>query len=100
MDFGDFFSFDKMIAPTIVKPLYWILMIFIVVSGVWMFVFDGLFFFLRDSIDFSDGIANMFWAVAWIVLGIPVVRIFAEIALVQFELRDKGKSPGTPPQPV
>ena len=34
MEFGDLFSFDKKIAPAIIKPIYWIGLILIVFLGV------------------------------------------------------------------
>ena len=30
MEFGDLFSFDKKIAPTIIKPIYWLFLVLIV----------------------------------------------------------------------
>jgi uncharacterized membrane protein YvlD (DUF360 family) len=97
MDIGDFFSFDKFIAPSIVKPLYWILMIVIVAVGVWTFVYDGLFFWLRSSVDWDQGIGNMIGSVVWVAVMLPILRVATETVLVQFEIRDKLKG-GEPPQ--
>lgn len=91
MDIGDLFSFDKVIAPTIIKPLYWILMIVIVAVGVWTFLYDGLFFWLRSSVDWDQGFGNMIGAVVWVAVMIPIIRIAAEAALALFEIREKLK---------
>lgn len=90
MDIGDLFSFDKMIAPSIIKPLYWILMLVIILSGGWTFL-RGFFWFADSGIDFWDGIADMIGAIVWIAVMIPILRIGAETALALFEVREKLK---------
>ena len=96
MEVGDLFSFDKMIAPAIVKPLYWILLILIVLSVVWGIV-TGFFWFANDY-DFWQGMSVMFGSIIWIALAVPLLRIAAELTLVQFEVREKLKNAEAAPQ--
>lgn len=97
MDIGDLFSFDKVISPTIIKPLYWILMIVIVAVGAWEFI-RGFFWFADSGIDFWDGVADMIGGVVWVAVMVPILRIAAESALAIFEVREKLKGAGAPQQ--
>jgi membrane associated rhomboid family serine protease len=97
MDIGDLFSFDKMVAPSIVKPLYWILMIVIILIGGWTFL-RSFFWFADSGIDFWDGVAGMIGAVVWTAVMIPILRIGAESALALFEIREKLKGGDAPQQ--
>ena len=90
MDIGDLFSFDKMVAPSIVKPLYWILLIVIVLLGGWAFV-RNFFWFADSGIGFWDGVAGMIGAVIWVAVMVPILRIAAESSLALFEIREKIK---------
>jgi hypothetical protein len=90
MDFiGDLFSFDKMVAPSIIKPLYWILMILIVLWSALTFI-DGFFWFATD-VTFWQGIRYMVFAVINVAIMVPLLRIGAESALALFEVREKLK---------
>lgn len=90
MDIGDLFSFDKMVAPSIVKPLYWILMLVIVLMGALGFI-RGFFWFADSGIDFWDGVGTMIGAVVWVAVMVPILRIGAEASLALFEIREKLK---------
>jgi hypothetical protein len=97
MDIGDLFSFDKMIAPSIIKPLYWILMIVIIVMGAWGFL-RGFFWFADSGIDFWDGVASMIGSIVWVAVMVPILRIGAETTLALFEIREKLKGGDAPQQ--
>jgi hypothetical protein len=99
MDIGDLFSFDKMVAPSIVKPLYWILLLLIIViggwgllSGVWS-VLSGVFTFTGHS--FWGGWGRIIGSIVFIAVSVPVLRIAAEVTLALFEVREKLKGGDT-----
>lgn len=98
MGFGDLFSFDKMIAPALIKPLYWALVILTVVYGVWMFLWSGVFSIFRSGVDIDDGIINMIWAVVYVAVTVLVLRVLAEVCIALFELHSKSKTGDTPQQ--
>jgi len=95
MDFGDLFSFDKRLAPQLVKPIYWIGSALIVLSGVYIFLRFG---FGNMLADFFAGVGFMIFAVFFVVVGILALRIAAEITLALFEVHEKlgaGPAPQT-----
>lgn len=75
---GRFLSFDKMMAGTIVKVLYYIGIALILILGVWRF-FASLF-----GGDFTHAL--------WALIGIPIAllfaRVFAEMFIVTFRISD------------
>ena len=85
MEFGDLFSFDKKVAPTIIKPIYWIGLVLIVLGGVISFFagFGGLFS------HFFAGLWTMITSVVFVVFGVLGLRIAAEICLAVFEIHEK-----------
>jgi hypothetical protein len=91
MEFGDLFSFDKKIAPTIIKPLYWIGLVLIVLSGI-VFFFSG---FLGLFSHFWAGIWTMLSTIVMVPLSVLGLRIAAEVALAVFDIQDRmtGGSP-------
>lgn len=99
MDIGDLFSFDKMVAPSIVKPLYWILLLLIVLIGGWSLVtglwsvLTGVFTF--TSASFWGGWGRIIGAIVFIAVSVPVLRIAAEVTLALFEVREKLKGGDT-----
>lgn len=93
MEFGDLFSFDKKIAPTIIKPIYWIGLVLIVLGGIISF-FTG-FGWLFSS--FFYGLWMMMTSIIFVIFGVLGLRIAAEICLAVFEIHDK-VSPNTPAQ--
>ncbi|MBP6011399.1 MAG: DUF4282 domain-containing protein [Alphaproteobacteria bacterium] len=91
MEFGDLFSFDKKIAPTIIKPIYWIGLVLIVLGGIISF-FTG-FGWLFSS--FFYGLWMMITSIIFVIFGVLGLRIAAEICLAVFEIHEK-VSPTTP----
>lgn len=85
MEFGDLFSFDKKIAPAIIKPLYWIGLVVIVVFGIFYFFFG----FFNLFWNFGAGL----WTMVTTVVGVPLcvlgLRIGSEMCLAVFEIQDR-----------
>jgi hypothetical protein len=94
MEFGDLFSFDKKIAPAIIKPLYWIGLVLIVLFGVFFF-FYGFF-----GIFWNPGAG--LWTMLTTVIGVPLsvlgLRIGAEICLAVFEIHERMTGSSSPSQ--
>jgi hypothetical protein len=86
MEFGDLFSFDKKVAPAIIKPIYWIGLIVIALGGV-IYFFAG--FGKLFTVGFFTGIWDMIVSVIFVVFGTLGLRIGAEICLAVFEIHDK-----------
>ena len=85
MDFGDLFSFDKKLAPQIIKPIYWIGIVLIVLYGIMMFLYGMGWLFS----SFSTGLGVMVGAILTVVFGVLGLRIGAEVTLAVFEIHDK-----------
>ena len=86
MDFGDLFSFDKRLAPQLVKPIYWIGSALIVLSGVYIFLRFG---FGNMLADFFAGVGFMIYSVFFVVVGILALRIATEVVIALFEVHEK-----------
>jgi hypothetical protein len=85
MEFGDLFSFDKKIAPNIIKPLYWITLVLLILGGVISF-FGGFFgMFSRPG----EGLWQMVTSIVWVGLGALFLRVAAEVCLTLFEVSDR-----------
>jgi hypothetical protein len=93
MEFGDLFSFDKKIAPAIIKPIYWIGLLLIPFLGI-VYFFSG--FFKLFQIGFFTGIWDMCASIIFVILGVLGLRIAAEIGLAVFETQDKVGPSGPP----
>jgi apolipoprotein N-acyltransferase len=85
MDFGDLFSFEKRLAPQIIKPIYWIGIVLVVLYGIIMFLYGMGWLFS----SFSTGLGVMFGAILTVIFGILGLRIGAEVTLAVFEIHEK-----------
>ena len=93
---GRFLSFDKMITGTIIKFVYYILLILVVLGGV--------FLMLRHL--FSGNFTYFLASLVVLPLAIIYVRITCEMLIVIFRISDnlsalrqmKEKESGTPPE--
>ena len=93
MDFGDFFSLDKRLAPQLAKPIYWIGSVLIILTGFWIFIYWGFGSMLSAPLH---GIQNMIWSVFFVVTSVLALRIAAEVTLAVFEIHEKlGAGPTT-----
>jgi hypothetical protein len=86
MEFGDLFSFDKRIAPAIIKPIYWIGLVLIVLGGI-IFFFAG--FFGLFTTGFFYGLWTMITSIIGVIFSVLGLRIAAEICLAVFEIHDR-----------
>jgi hypothetical protein len=94
MEFGDLFSFDKKITPTIIKPVYWIgLMLITLLVVIYFFAGFGKLF----TVGFFTGVWDMIAAVVFVVFGVLALRIGAELCLAIFDMQEKA-SPTPPAQ--
>jgi len=70
-------TFDKLITPSIIKIIFWVLAALIVLSG------------LVRLLAFGDGFGGVIRSLLWIVLGPIFVRVYCEIILVLFRINDR-----------
>jgi Domain of unknown function (DUF4282) len=92
MELGDLFSFDKKIAPSIIKPIYWIGLVLIVfVNVVYFFAGFGRLF----TGEFFAGVWDMLAAIVTVVFGVLGLRVATELCLAVFEIHDKSTSNST-----
>jgi hypothetical protein len=91
MEFGDLFSFDKRIAPTIIKPLYWIGLLLIPIIGVFYFFYGFGWLFS----NFGAGLWLMLSSILFVIFGVLGLRIAAEVCLAVFEIADKTAPPSS-----
>lgn len=76
-DWQDWLTFDKMITPTIIQIVFWIVAALVVLSGLFsLFTFDGGFWGVIRSL-------------IWIVLGPIIVRIYCELVIIFFRIHDR-----------
>ena len=85
MEFGDLFSFDKKIAPAIIKPIYWVGLVLIVLAGI-LYFFMGFFSLFSH---FGWGAWAMIASIVWVVFGVLGLRVGAEVCLAVFEIHDR-----------
>jgi hypothetical protein len=85
MEFGDLFSFDKKIAPAIVKPLYWIGLLLIPLLGIFYFFYGFGWLFS----NFGYGLWMMLSSIFFVIFGVLGLRVGAEICLAVFETSEK-----------
>jgi len=89
MELGDLFSFDKKVAPSIIKPIYWIGMVLIIFVNIIYFFFGfGRLF----TVGFFTGVWEMLAAIVSTTFGVLGLRIGAELCLAIFEIHEKTTS--------
>lgn len=81
---GAFFRWDTFITPTVVKTFYWLNIVLLIVIAL---------FGLMTSLAFmqwspSLGLLYLLITVIGVLIGIIVVRIFAEMVLIFFKMHD------------
>jgi hypothetical protein len=89
MELGDLFSFDKKVAPSIIKPIYWVGMVLIIFVNIIYFFFGfGRLF----TVGFFTGVWEMLAAIVATTFGVLGLRIAAELCLAIFEIHEKTTS--------
>jgi len=77
---GDFADFKKMITPTVVKLLFWLM--------VFSSIITGLVSLYASTQARNGGAILLGTGLAWIILGPLVARIWCEILIVIFAIND------------
>jgi len=80
MDGQDFLNFDKLIAPQLIKLVYWVGLIFIA-----LFTLGSLFM----GIGFGGGIIHFFVTLLGALLAVLVWRIVCELWMAIFSINDR-----------
>ncbi|HHY21208.1 MAG TPA: DUF4282 domain-containing protein [Bacilli bacterium] len=75
-----YISFDRMITPTIIKIIFWIAIVFSVITGLGMIV-SGL------SSYYGSG-AQVFMGIVTIVVGPLLARVYCELLIVIFKMQE------------
>jgi hypothetical protein len=89
LELGDLFSFDKKVAPSIIKPIYWVGMVLIIFVNIIYFFFGfGRLF----TVGFFTGVWEMLAAIVSTTFGVLGLRIGAELCLAIFEIHEKTTS--------
>lgn len=81
----DLLDFERMIAPTIIKVIYWIGLLFIVV-GALIGLLRG-FAAMADSV--AHGLGQIMLSMIGLVVGTLVWRILMELYIVVFGIHDR-----------
>lgn len=97
MSVKDFFFFDRMIAPILIKILFWLGLVVIVISGLAMMFSGGMMggTGMQSGMTFGSFLGGLFY----IVFSGLFLRVFCEFWIVLFsindrlrEIRDNGQS--------
>ena len=91
MELGDLFSFDKKIAPSIIKPIYWIGLVLIPFVSALYFLYGFGWLFS----NFGAGVWMMGSSIITAIFGVLGLRIAVEVSLAVFEIQDKISSNST-----
>ena len=71
----EWLAFDKMITPTIIQIIFWVLAVLVVLSGLFNL--------------FRSGVEGFIVSLLWIVIGPIIVRIYCEIIIVLFRIHER-----------
>lgn len=82
--FGDLFNWDRFITPSIIRLFYWLAVGLIGLSGL-SFVFSAL---AMMAVNLFAGIAALFAALLFVLVGIMAARITAEFILIVFRINE------------
>lgn len=78
-----FFSFEKFITPTIIKILFWIMLIVVIIAGIASIIAG-----IKSS---YGGAALVFLGIGYIIIGPILVRVYTELLLLLFVMNDSLK---------
>ena len=77
LNLHNWLTFDKLITPTIMQIVFWVLAALIVLGG------------LVKLLSFDSGFWGFITSLLWIVLGPIFVRVYCETVLVLFRINDQ-----------
>ncbi len=84
-EIGDLFKFDKMVAPTVLRIVYWLGLI-----GIVLWALFALFAAVSMmSYNASSGLGMLLLAVVGLLFGTLMWRIVIEIYMVVFSINDR-----------
>jgi len=84
-EIGDLFKFDKMVAPTVLKIVYWLGLV-----GIVLWALFALFAAVNMmSYSASSGLGMLLLAVVGLLFGTLMWRIVIEIYMVVFSINDR-----------
>ena len=82
---GDFFQFEKMVAPTVLKIVYWLGLV-----GIGIYLLVAMFGAVRMmEFDAATGLGTLFLAILGALFGALVWRIMIEVYMVLFGIFDR-----------
>ncbi|WP_158258018.1 DUF4282 domain-containing protein [Sphingopyxis lindanitolerans] len=84
-EIGDLFKFDKMVAPTVLRVVYWLGLIGIVLACL-MSIFGAI---QMMSYSATTGLGTLLVAIIALAFGTLVWRIIIEIYMVIFSINDR-----------
>ena len=84
-EIGDLFKFDKMVAPTVLKIVYWLGLV-----GIVLWALFALFAAVNlMSYNATSGLGMLLLAVVGLLFGTLMWRIVIEIYMVVFSINDR-----------
>lgn len=78
-----FFSFDSMITPLIIKIIFWVGVVFSILSGLGIMI--------SGFNSYYGGGFQVFMGILTIVVGPLIVRIYCELLIIAFKIHDSLK---------
>jgi hypothetical protein len=88
--FGDILMFRTLVGPTIVVIVFWLAVVGMILGTLGMI---GMSFMFGAMAGLGALVAGVFQ----IIIGIPMIRLFCELMLVQFRIYEKLKEMKGPP---
>ena len=86
MNFRNFLSFERMITPVIITILFWIGLIVVALSAIYVF-FSGIYNGINGE-GFGSVLGGLFGGPLVFVLGGLMVRIYAELLILAFRINE------------
>jgi len=84
-EIGDLFKFDKMVAPTVLKIVYWLGL-----AGIVLWALFALFAAINMmSYSAASGLGRLLLALVGLLFGTLIWRIMIEIYMVIFSINDR-----------
>lgn len=84
----DFVSFRWFVTPWIIQVLFWVMVVGIVgFSG--FTLFSGLMLLFNESVGLSTGLFVCFTALAYLVVGLMLTRVYCELIILAFRVYDR-----------
>lgn len=94
MNFNDLLNFNKFVAPTLIRIVYWIGIVGIVLSTLMMMMGGGMMAGMMGGGGFEGGGGgfNIFGAIIALIVGacwLLIWRVLCEVWIVMFSINDR-----------